>query len=81
MRPGFSSAAVEELSSDFDLAVRVAMLWPHREHESLSVLGLLCRVGVHRWRRLDLATLVPDKDILHCFWCSRVKVDGIVYDP
>src|SRR6185437_12657781 len=43
-------------------------------------LGLLCRVGLHRWRRLDLATLTPNKDILHCFWCSRVKVDGVVYD-
>jgi hypothetical protein len=65
---------------DSELAIRVAMLWPHREHESNSVLGLLCRVGLHRWRRLDLATLVPDKDILHCFWCSKVKVDGTVYN-
>jgi hypothetical protein len=27
-----------------------------------------------------LAMLVPGKDILHCFWCSKVKVDGVVYD-
>jgi len=66
--------------SDYELALRIAKLWPHREHESASVLGLLCRVGLHRWRRLDLATLVPRKSILFCFWCSRVKVDGVVYD-
>ena len=70
----------ENTLPDADLAVRVAKLWPHREHESNSLLGLLCRVGVHRWRRLNLATLIPDKDILHCFWCSKVKIDGIVYD-
>jgi len=63
-----------------ELAIRVAKLWPHREHESNSVLGLFCRVGLHRWRRLDLATLIPEKDILHCCWCSKVKVDGVVYD-
>ena len=65
---------------DSELAIRVAKLWPHREHESNSVLGLLCRVGLHRWRRLNLATFMPERDILHCFWCSKVKVDGIVYD-
>ena len=70
----------ENTLSGYELAIRVAKLWPHREHESASVLGLLCRVGLHRWRRLDLATLVPDKEILHCFWCSKVKVDGIAYD-
>lgn len=65
---------------DSKLAIRVAELWPHREHESNTVLSLLCHVGLHRWRRLDLATLIPNKDILHCFWCSKVKVDGVVYD-
>jgi len=24
--------------------------------------------------------LAPEKNILHCFWCSKVKVDGVVYD-
>ena len=65
---------------DSELAVRVAKLWPNREHEANSVLGLFCRVGLHRWRQLDLAELVPDKDIVHCFWCSKVRIDGIVYD-
>jgi hypothetical protein len=66
---------------DSELATRLARLWPHREHEASSVLGLLCRIGLHRWRRLDLVALAPGKDILYCFWCSKVKVDGVVYDP
>jgi hypothetical protein len=70
----------ENALPDSTLAVRVAKLWPHREYESNSVLSLLCRFGLHRWRRLDFATLIPDKDILHCFWCSKVKIDGVVYD-
>jgi hypothetical protein len=70
----------ENAFPDAELAVRVAKLWPHREHESNLAMGLLCRVGLHRWRRLDLATLIPDKVVVHCFWCSKVKVDGVVYD-
>lgn len=70
----------EKTLPDAELAVRAARLWPNREHEASSVLGLLCRVGLHRWRRLDLAALAPDKEIVHCFWCSKVKVDGVVYD-
>jgi hypothetical protein len=72
--------STENAATDYELAVRAAKLWPNREHEANSALGLLCRVGLHRWRRLDLARLMPDKDILHCFWCSKVKVDGVVYD-
>ncbi|HLY61345.1 MAG TPA: hypothetical protein VKV95_11395 [Terriglobia bacterium] len=72
--------SAENALPDSELAIRVAKLWPHRKHESNSVVGLLCRVGLHRWRRLNLAALVPEKDILHCFWCSKVKIDGIVYD-
>jgi len=67
-------------SSDYELAVRAAKLWPHRKHEAISVLGLLCRLGLHRWRRLNLTKVIPNKNILHCFWCSKVKVDGVVYD-
>ena len=71
-------AAVAE--SDFDVATRAAKLWPNREHESSAVLGLFCRLGIHRWRQLNLGDLMPKKKIAHCFWCSKVKVDGIVYD-
>jgi hypothetical protein len=71
---------LESSSTDVETAVRAAKLWPNREHESNGVTGLLCRAGLHRWKRLDLSELMPGKDILHCFWCSKVKVDGIVYD-
>jgi hypothetical protein len=70
---------MEELS-DSELAQRVAKLWPHREHEANIVLGQLCRVGLHRWRQLDLTELVPGKAIRFCFWCSKVEIDGTVYD-
>ena len=66
--------------SDSELAMRAAKLWPNREHEASSLLGLLCRCGVHRWRRLNLTAIMPDKEVLLCFWCSKVKVDGVVYD-
>jgi len=65
---------------DGELAVRVARLWPHRECEANFMLGQLCRVGWHGWRRLDLSELVPGKDIRFCFWCSMVKIDGVMYD-
>jgi hypothetical protein len=67
-------------SSESELAANVAKLWPHREHEANSALGLLCRTGLHRWRRLDLSSVAPGRDIAHCFWCSRVKIDGVIYD-
>jgi hypothetical protein len=72
--------SVVSTGSDSELAARVAKLWPHREHEASGVLGLLGRAGVHGWRRLDLATLVPNREVLHCFWCSKVKIDGVIYD-
>ena len=66
---------------DWELTTQVAKLWPHRRHESNFAISLLCRIGLHRWRQLDLSTLVPNHDIVHCFWCARVKIDGVVYDP
>jgi len=68
-------------SASFELATHVAKLWPHREHEANGALGLLCRIGLHRWRRLDLADLVANQNVLYCFWCSKVKIDGVIYDP
>ncbi len=66
---------------DSDLVARVARLWPHREHEANGALALLCRAGLHRWRKLDLTRQAPDRDIAHCFWCSKVRIDGTVYQP
>jgi hypothetical protein len=54
-------------SPDSDLAAQVARLWPHRECEANIILGQFCRIGLHRWRRLDLSELVPGKDIRFCF--------------
>jgi len=72
--------SMENTITDYEVAIRAAKLWPNRQHESNGVFGLLCRMGLHRWRRLDLSKLMPDKEIDHCFWCSKVKVDGVVYD-
>jgi len=68
-------------ADDLEIAARAAKLWPNRHHESSSICGLFCRLGLHRWRRLDLAEIIPGRDIAHCFWCSKVKVDGRVFDP
>lgn len=59
--------------------MRVAKLWPHRQHESSWLKGLFCTLGVHRWRSLNLTELVPGKKIQHCFWCSKVRIDGRIY--
>jgi len=69
-----------ERKSNLELAHRLAKLWPNRQHEANAVLGLLCRIGVHRWRALELMWLEPERDIHHCFWCTKVRIDGIVYD-
>jgi hypothetical protein len=68
-------------SSDEALAASLAKLWPHREHESNALKNLFCRLGLHRWRQLDLEKLVPDRDVRYCFWCSKVRIDGVVYAP
>jgi len=72
--------SMENRVTDVEVAIRAAKLWPNRQHEANSPLGLLCCAGLHRWRRLNLSDIVPNKDILHCFWCSKVKVDGVIYD-
>jgi hypothetical protein len=66
---------------DAALARELSRLCPHREHESSAVTGLLCRVGIHHWRQLALAELARGKDVRFCYWCSKVKVDGAVYEP
>jgi hypothetical protein len=68
-------------SPDAALAPSLANLWPYREHESNAVKSLLCRSGVHRWRRIDLRQLGPDRDVTFCFWCSKIRIDGTLYEP
>jgi len=70
----------QSTESDLELARRMAKLWPNRQHEASGVFGLLCRIGVHRWRTLPLTSLVPERKIRHCFWCTKVEVEGVVYD-
>jgi len=48
--------------ADAALAISLARLWPNREHESSAVTGLLCRMGIHFWRELDLADLIQKGD-------------------
>ena len=61
-------------SPDANLATQVAKLWPHRECEANIILGQFCRIGLHRWRQLDLSEHVPGKDIHFCFSCTKVKM-------
>jgi hypothetical protein len=68
-------------ASDEALATSLAKLWPHREHESSAVKNLFCCFGLHRWHQLDLKELVPSKEVRFCFWCSKVRIDGAVYEP
>jgi hypothetical protein len=70
-----------ENTSDTELAKSLARLWPNREHESSAPASLLCRLGIHRWRQLDLTDIAPNRDIHFCFWCSNIKIDSVIYKP
>ena len=76
-----SLAANASLADNSALIPSLAKLWPHREHESNAIMNLLCSIGLHRWRRLDLRELYPGKDIGYCFWCSKIRIDGVIYEP
>ena len=67
--------------SDEEVVASLARLWPNREHEAIAVAGLLCRVGIHYWRRLDLSEFAPNRDVRFCFWCSKIELDGKVHTP
>jgi hypothetical protein len=64
---------------DSELVASMAKLWPHREHESNWLKSLFCTLGLHRWRRLNLDELVPGREVHHCFWCSKIRIDGLIY--
>ncbi len=66
--------------SDAVLAASLAKLWPHRSHESSWLKNLPCHFGVHRWAELDLREVVPGREVRFCRWCSKIKVDGVVYE-
>jgi hypothetical protein len=67
--------------ADAELVRSLAKLWPHREHESNSIKNLSCSLGLHRWRQLDLGELYPEQEVRYCFWCPKIKVDGVIYNP
>jgi hypothetical protein len=71
----------QQVSSHAALATSLAKLWPHREHESNALKNTCCGLGLHRWRQLKLAELVPGKEIDYCFWCSKMRIDGVLYEP
>jgi len=75
----FLQSAMNPHISDEDLAQSLATLWPHRWHESNCLLNILCYLGLHRWMELDLSAFVPHREVRFCFWCEKVKLDGIVY--
>ena len=66
--------------SDAELAKSLAKLCPHRWHESSWLKNAFCHFGLHRWRQLDLAVLVPEREVRFCFWCDKVKLDGTIYE-
>jgi len=68
-------------AADAELAKSLARLWPNREHESSAPASLLCRIGIHRWRKLDLTDIAPNRNIRFCFWCSNIEIDGATYNP
>jgi hypothetical protein len=76
-----ADASASQASSDAALASRLARLWPNREHEASAVAGILCRLGFHFWRRLDVDEMAPDRKVRFCFWCSKVSIDGVRYEP
>ena len=66
--------------SNADLAASLAKLWPHREHESNALKSFFCLSGWHQWRQLNLEELAMGREVKFCFWCSKIRVDGEIYD-
>jgi hypothetical protein len=66
-------------ASEAELAQSLANLWPHRGHESNCVLNIRCGCGLHRSMQLDLSAFVPEREVKFCFWCEKIKLDGVIY--
>lgn len=65
---------------DVELARSLAKLWPHREYESSAATGILCRIGLHHWSKLDVEDHAPNREVRFCFWCSKIRIDGSIYE-
>ncbi|MGH9489753.1 MAG: hypothetical protein ACRD17_04525 [Terriglobales bacterium] len=70
-----------EPGTEPELAASLRRLWPHRSHESGAFRGFFCRGGRHRWARLNLEALLPerDRDVAFCRWCAAVRIGGVIY--
>lgn len=69
-------------ASDAALATSLKKWWPHREHESSSIKACFCLCGLHRWRSLRIEEFLPaGKQVRFCYWCSKIRIDGIAYEP
>jgi hypothetical protein len=66
-------------SSDAELADVLRKLWPHRKHESNALRGVMCYFGFHRWSKMDLKRLLPEREVRFCRWCPGVEIDGVIY--
>jgi len=70
------------INSDAALATSLKKWWPHREHESNSVKAFLCFCHMHRWRELKIQQfLPPGKEVQFCHWCSKIRINGSIYEP
>jgi hypothetical protein len=67
-------------SGDAALAASLAKLWPHRWHESNWLKNLFCQCGLHNWKQLYLDELLPKREVRFCYWCTKVRLDGVIYD-
>jgi hypothetical protein len=74
-----SAGACDPKGPDADLAAQLAKLWPHRNHESSAFKAFFCACGAHQWRALNLAELSRGKQVRYCFWCSKLKIDDVIY--
>jgi hypothetical protein len=76
---------LEEVSapdSDAALATSLKKWWPHREHESSAMKAWCCRCGVHRWRALKIEKFLPPaKEVRFCYWCSKIRINGVIFEP
>jgi|HubBroStandDraft_6_1064221.scaffolds.fasta_scaffold673564_2 hypothetical protein len=77
-----SSHELRAPGSDAALATSLKKWWPHREHESSSLKAFSCFCGIHRWRELKIQEfLPPGKEVRFCHWCSKIRINGVIYEP
>jgi hypothetical protein len=77
-----SSHQLREPGSDAALATSLKKWWPHREHESSSLKAFSCFCSLHRWRELKIEEfLPPGKEVQFCHWCSKIRINGVIYEP